>query len=224
MRGRFIVFEGGEGSGKSTQAALLAEDLDALLTRQPGGTAIGARLRELLLAAPDADSGADGAPMAERAEALLMAADRAQHVAELIVPALESGSDVVCDRYIPSTLAYQGAGRGLDVDELARISGWASAGLVPDVVVLLVVGPDVSRERTGGARDRIEAAGAEFHRRVVASFVDQAASDPDRWVVIDGEGTIDDVRERVRAAVTERLGSDTDADLASGSDPGGSAS
>jgi len=206
VTGRFIVFEGGEGSGKSTQAALLAEDLDALLTRQPGGTAIGARLRELLLAAPEAGSGAGEAPMAERAEALLMAADRAQHVAEVLVPTLQSGRDVVCDRYIPSTLAYQGAGRGLDVDELARISGWAADGLQPDLVVLLVVGADVSRSRTGGARDRIEAAGDEFHRRVAASFVDQAAADPVRWAVIDGEGTIDEVRDRVRHEVAGRLG------------------
>ncbi|UDY34427.1 dTMP kinase [Dermatobacter hominis] len=206
MSGRFIVFEGGEGSGKSTQAARLAEHLGALLTREPGGTALGARLRELLLAPPEdgTDDHGDGGRMAERAEALLMAADRAQHAAEVLAPALRSGRDVVCDRYIPSTVAYQGAGRGLDPVELARISGWAVDGLLPDVVVLLEVPDEVALARTGGARDRIEAAGAAFHRRVSDSFRAQAAADPDRWLVVDGDGSPDEVEARVRAAVATR--------------------
>ena len=203
MSGRFVVFEGGEGSGKSTQAAMLAEHLGALLTRQPGGTELGARLRELLLAAPGSDAG--GSAMTRRTEALLMAADRAQHAAEVLAPTLATGRDVVCDRYIPSTVAYQGAGRGLDPGELARISDWAVDGLQPDLVVLLVVPDEVARERTGGARDRIEAAGADFHRRVADSFRDQAAAEPDRWVVVDGVGTPDEVQERVRVAVAARL-------------------
>jgi dTMP kinase len=202
VTGRFIVFEGGEGSGKSTQAALLAERLGALLTREPGGTPLGSRLRELLLAPPD-DAGTT-ARMAERTEALLMAADRAQHAAEVLRPALQAGRDVVCDRYIPSTVAYQGAGRGLDPEELARISGWAVDGLQPDLVVLLEVSDAVARDRTGGARDRIEAAGADFHRRVAASFAAQAAGAPDRWAVVDGEGSPEAVRARVDAVVDDR--------------------
>jgi len=199
--GRFIVFEGGEGTGKSTQAALLAESLDALLTREPGGTALGSRLRALLLGGPGDDG---GALIADRAEALLMAADRAQHAAEVLRPTLAAGCDVVCDRYIPSTVAYQGAGRGLDPSELARISGWAADDLMPDLVVLLEVPDAVAWDRTGGARDRIEAAGQDFHARVAASFREQAAADPDRWVVLDGTGEVDDVRVRVLDAVRRR--------------------
>lgn len=196
--GRFIVFEGGEGTGKSTQAALLAQRLDALLTREPGGTQLGASLRTLLL------GGAGDGAIADRAEALLMAADRAQHAAELLRPTLAAGRDVVCDRYIPSTVAYQGAGRGLDVVDLARISEWAVDGLRPDLVVLLVVPEAVAWERTGGARDRIEAAGRDFHLRVAASFRAQAAADPDGWVVLDGSGSVDEVQGRVTQVISGR--------------------
>ncbi|MEI2697327.1 MAG: dTMP kinase [Microthrixaceae bacterium] len=202
-RGRFVVLEGGEGSGKSTQATMLADARGALLTRQPGGTALGARLRELLLS-----SGAVGgiAPIDDRAEALMMAADRAQHVAEVIEPALFSGRDVVCDRFIGSSIAYQGFGRGLDVDIVRAVSGWAAAGLWPDVVVLLDVPEDVALGRTGGARDRIEAAGVDFHRRVADGFRAQAEDEPDTWVVVDGTGTVDEVHDRVLDAVIDVLG------------------
>lgn len=196
--GRFIVFEGGEGTGKSTQAQLLAERLGAVTTREPGGTGLGGHLRGLLLGA------AGDAPIADRTEALLMAADRAQHAAEILRPALAAGRDVVCDRYIASTVAYQGAGRGLDGAELRRISDWAVDGLVPDLVVLLVVPEEVAWERTGGARDRIEAAGREFHRRVVASFLSQAEADPDTWVVLDGTGGVDEVHARVLDVLARR--------------------
>jgi dTMP kinase len=172
-----------------------------VLTRQPGGTDLGARLRTILLDGVTGD-------LAARAEALLMAADRAQHVDEVVRPALASGRDVVCDRYIPSSVAYQGHGRGLDPAEVRRISDWAVDGLWPDLVVLLLVPDDVARARTGGARDRIEAAGAEFHRRVDAAFRDQAADDPDGWVVLDGTGDADQVAARVWDAVTDRLGTD----------------
>lgn len=198
-RGRFIVFEGGEGCGKSTQARLLAEHLGAVLTRQPGGTDTGARIRELVLGGRPGD-------LADRAEALLMAADRAQHVAELIGPTLAEGRDVVCDRYIGSSVAYQGWGRGLDPERIAAISDWAVEGLQPDLVVLLVVPDEVALERTGGARDRIEAAGAEFHRRVTRGFAAQAAADPDRWAVVEGTGTVQDVAARVTAEVDRRWG------------------
>lgn len=209
-RGRFIVFEGGEGSGKSTQARLLAERLDAFLTRQPGGTPLGQRIREIVLAgegnapdSPDADSVSEH--LSDRAEALLMAADRAQHVETVIEPALQSGRHVVCDRYIGSSVAYQGYGRGLDVDIVRSISGWAAGGLWPDLTVLLTVSNETAAARTGGARDRIEAAGEDFHRRVLEGFHAQAVDEDDWWIEVDGEGTIDEVHERVLDAVGEML-------------------
>lgn len=197
--GRFIVFEGGEGTGKSTQAALLAERIGAVLTREPGGTEFGARLREVLLASSEHE-----VPMTDRAEALLMAADRAQHVAQVLRPSIDAGVDVVCDRYIGSTVAYQGAGRGLNPTELAGISSWASGGLVPDLVVLLTVDAATAAERIGPARDRIEAAGPAFHWRVADSFVEQAAAAPERWRVLNGAGTVDEVCKRVWRAVVDR--------------------
>jgi len=199
VTGRFIVFEGGEGCGKSTQATRLAERLGALLTRQPGGTDVGARIRELVLDGVAGD-------VTSRAEALLMAADRAQHVAEVVAPALSAGRHVVCDRYIPSSVAYQGHGRGLDPAEVRRISDWAVEGLRPDLILLLVVPEAVALERTGGARDRIEAAGADFHRRVDVAFRDMAVDDPEGWIVLDGTGTADEVATRVWSAVVDRLG------------------
>lgn len=198
-RGRLIVFEGGEGSGKSTQAARLAARLDAVLTRQPGGTDLGGQIRSIVLAGSD-----NG--LVDRAEALLMAADRAQHAEQLIEPTLGSGRHVVCDRYIGSTVAYQGYGRGLDVDMVRAISGWAVGGLWPDVTILLTVPDDVALERTGGARDRIEAAGPEFHDRVAAGFLAQADDEPEYWIQVDGSGSPDEVEELVLDAVNEMLG------------------
>lgn len=198
-RGRLVVFEGGEGCGKSTQSARLAARLDAVLTREPGGTAIGGRLRELLL--DPATSRLD-----ERAEALLMAADRAQHVAEVIEPALAAGRHVVCDRFVGSSIAYQGYGRGLAVDEIAALSGFATGGLAPDLVVLLQVEASVAAVRVGTYLDRFEAAGDGFHARVAAGFAAQAAADPARWAVVDGSGSKAAVEARVAAVVTERLG------------------
>ena len=200
-RGRFIVLEGGEGSGKSTQAQRLSAALDAVQTREPGGTAVGAQLREVLL-------GRSTTGLSDRAEALLMAADRAQHVAEVVEPALAAGRHVVCDRFLGSSVAYQGHGRGLDPDEVRSLSLWATAGLLPDLVVLLTVPAEESTRRTGGARDRIEDAGTAFHQRVADGFAAQAAADPDRWVVVDGTGAKDQVAEEVLAAVRDRLGLD----------------
>ncbi|MEA2971723.1 MAG: dTMP kinase [Actinomycetota bacterium] len=193
MTGVFVVFEGGEGSGKSTQASRLAERLGAVLTLEPGGTEIGQRLRDVVL-------GDGGSTLAPRAEALLMAADRAQHVAEVVRPALEAGRPVVSDRFSGSTLAYQGYGRGLDLGDLARLSGWATEGLEPDVVFLLDVDQEVAAARRCRPRDRIEAAGDTFHQRVVAGYQALAAADPDRWVVVDGSGTVDEVAARVWSA------------------------
>lgn len=194
-RGRFIVLEGGEGTGKSTQAARLAEDLGAVLTREPGGTATGEHIRTLIL---DPDLPALDA----RAEVLLLLAARAQHVAEVIAPALASGRDVVCDRFAGSTLAYQGYGRGLDPDVLAGLSGWASGGLHPDRVVLLDIPAEEGRRRMAGrgGEDRMEREGPAFFARVADGFRALAAGDPERWRVVDGAGTPEDVAARVRAA------------------------
>lgn len=191
MRGRLIALEGGEAAGKSTQAALLAERLGALLTREPGGTAIGRRVRDLLLE-PSTTA------LDARAEALLLVADRAQHVREVILPALEAGRDVVSDRYSASTLAYQGWGRGLEVEDLRCLSHWASRGVEPDVVVLLDVPAEVAAVRLAGAGlDRFEAQAEGFHRRVAEGYRALAAADPERWVVIDASQPPDEVAARV---------------------------
>ncbi len=197
-RGRFIAFEGGEASGKSTQAALLAEALGAVLTREPGGTAIGALLRSLVL-----DPATVG--MADRTEALVMAADRAQHVAEVVAPALEAGRHVVSDRFAGSSIAYQGHGRGLPVEEIRDLSQWATGGVWPDLVVLLEVPPAEADRRLGPARDRMEAEPVAFHAAVLGGFRAEAAADPDRWVVLDGSASVAAVAEAVRAVVAERL-------------------
>lgn len=193
VAGRFIVFEGGEGCGKSTQAALLAARLGAVLTHEPGGTDLGARIRSLVLG--------PGGAVDMRAEALLMAADRAQHVGEIIRPALDRGSDVVCDRFTGSTLAYQGFGRGLVVDELAWLSSWAAGGLAPDLVILLEVPASVAASRMKPVLDRMESAGDSFHRRVAEGYLALAAADPLRWRVVDGSGSVEDVGALVVAAV-----------------------
>lgn len=205
MTARFIAFEGGEASGKSTQARRLADRIGATLTFEPGATEIGRRIRRLLLDRATVD-------LDDRAEALLMLADRAQHVAEVVRPALARGTHVVTDRFSGSTCAYQGYGRGLDVDELARLSAWAAGGLAPDLVVLLDVPTDLARSRRSGDLDRIEAAGVEFHDRVVRGFRALAEADPDRWVVVDGSGPPDEVAELLWRHVTARL-----PDLATGS-------
>ena len=198
-RGRFVVFEGGESVGKSTQAAWLATRRGADLTFEPGGTGLGRELRRLLL-------GEAGVRLDVLSEALLMAADRAQHVAESIRPALEAGRDVVCDRYIGSSLAYQGYGRGLDVDSVRSLSEVATGGLWPDLVVLLDMDPQRARERGGGGSDRFEALGMDFHMRVRAGYLELAAADPARWVVIDADRPPSDVRGDIAALVAERLG------------------
>ncbi len=197
-RGRFIAFEGGEGCGKSTQAALLADALGALLTREPGGTPLGHRLRELLL---DPHAG----HVDPRAEALLMAADRAQHVATVVRPALEAGRHVVTDRFAGSSLAYQGYGRGLRVDEVRALSSWATADIWPDLTVLIDVRVEVAAARLGEDLDRFERAGDGFHQRVTEGFLELAAREPDRWVVIDGAPPVEVVAAAVRDAVAERL-------------------
>lgn len=198
MSGRLIAFEGGEGSGKSTQARRLATELDAVLTFEPGGTEIGRAVRALVLDPAHTS-------MTDRTEALLMAADRAQHVAAVIEPALRAGRHVVTDRYVGSTLAYQGFGRGLDVDDLRSLCQWATAGRDADVNVLLVVPYDESRARLAGMPDRLEAEDRSFHERVAAGFAVLADADPTRWVVVDGVGSVDEVAGRVKAALDDRM-------------------
>lgn len=199
MSGRFVVFEGGEACGKSTQARLLADHLGAVLTHEPGGTPLGQELRRLLL---DPASGA----IDERAEALLMLADRAQHVATLIRPELREGRHVVSDRFAGSTLAYQGHGRGLPIDELRRLSAWASGDVHPDLTILLDVPLQVAAARAGAEPDRFEAEGGGFHARVRQGFRDLAAADPVGWAVVDGTGSIDEVTASVRSVLHDRLG------------------
>jgi dTMP kinase len=191
--GRWIAFEGGEASGKSTQAHLLAAQIGAVLSREPGGTVLGERIRALLL-----DPTLIG--LDDRAEALLMAADRAQHVAERVRPALASGRDVVSDRSAFSALAYQGYGRGLGVDDIGRLCTWAARGLWPDVAILLDVPPEVALGRRARPPDRLEAAGADFHLRVARGFRELASADPGRWLVVDGVGTVKEVADRVNEA------------------------
>ncbi|WP_210424521.1 dTMP kinase [Gephyromycinifex aptenodytis] len=197
----FIAFEGGDGAGKSTQLQALVSWLrtqgrEVVATREPGGTELGCTIRDLLL---------HGGEVAARAEALLFAADRAQHVATLVRPALQRGAVVVTDRYIDSSVAYQGAGRALAPQEILDLSHWATRGLVPDLTVLLDVDPDTGRARRSGD-DRMEAAGGEFHARVRAHFVSLAQAHPQRYLVLDAGAAPESIAQAVRERVQELLG------------------
>ncbi len=198
MAARWVAFEGGEGSGKSTQAARLAQRSGAVLTREPGGTIVGERIRSVLL-----DPSVLG--MDARTEALLMAADRAQHIAERVRPALAEGRSVVSDRSAYSSLAYQGYGRGLGADAMRQLCAWATDDLWPDLAILLDVPAATSAERMKDPPDRMESAGIDFHARVHHGFHDLAQHEPDRWLVIDGTGSVDDVAARVSAGYDEWL-------------------
>ncbi len=201
--GYFIAFEGGEGAGKSTQMAAFCEWLssrgaDVVVTREPGGTAIGTRIRDLLL-----DKDAD--EMDPRSEALLYAADRAQHVAQVILPALEAGKVVVSDRFVDSSLAYQGIARGLGMDEIYQISDWATGGVLPDLVFYLRLDHQDGLNRAGAKQDRLESAGDDFHAQVSRAYLELANRFPDRFVVIDGAGTKEKVHEEIVRAYGEHL-------------------
>lgn len=223
MKGRLIAFEGGEAVGKSTQAQLLAERIDAVLTHEPGDTDLGKLIRSMVLTAT-------GKPISPQAEALLMAADRAQHVAEVIRPALDAGTHVVTDRFIGSSLAYQGFGRNLGIEDVRAVSLFATGGLDCDLVVLLDAGNEAAQSRLhlrqrldfwgppakGKEKkldemlalpdDRIGSEDFEFHRRVLEGYRTLAEQNPDQWVVIDGNRSVEEVTEAVYAAVRERLG------------------
>ena len=194
----YIAFEGAEGSGKSTQAARLAGAIGAVLTRETGGTDIGARLREILH-----DTNVQN--LDPRAEALITAADRAQHIAQVVRPALDAGDPVVSDRSVYSSLAYQGYGRELDVDEIRHLNEWGTTGVWPTTVVFLDTPDDVISERMSRRDlDRFEAAGDEFHARVLAGFRAMAAADPDRWITVQAVGSVDRVAEEIQLALNER--------------------
>jgi dTMP kinase len=204
-RGVFITLEGGDGSGKTTQAELLREWLTSegrtvVRTREPGGTDVGVEIREIVL-----HHEGDIAP---RAEALLYAADRAHHVATVVRPALERGDVVIQDRYIDSSVAYQGAGRVLDAEAVRGLSEWATDGLVPDLTILLDLEAGAARGRLDEVRtrfDRLEAEASEFHDRVRSAYLALAASEPDRFLVVDAAQPVDQIAEVVRARVAHLL-------------------
>ncbi|MFA9432528.1 dTMP kinase [Egicoccus sp. AB-alg2] len=202
-RGLFVVFEGGDGAGKSTQMRLLRaaverEGHDVLVTREPGGTPIGERVREILLS-----RSSEG--MVDRAEALLYAAARAQHVDEVIRPALQEGTVVLCDRFVDSSVVYQGAGRGLGEGEVEQLNRWATAELQPDLVVLLDLDPGEGLQRVEGEPDRLEAAGLDFHRTVARAYRLRAATDAARYLVLDATRPVNELHAQIRAAVVARL-------------------
>jgi dTMP kinase len=198
--GRYIALEGAEGTGKSTHASRLAVHLGALLTRETGGTDIGARIRAIL-------HDTTLTHLSHRAEALLIAADRAQHIDEIVAPALSAGRHVVSDRSVYSTLAYQGYGRRLPIDEIKHINEWALNSWWPDLVVLIDTPSELLERRMRGRQlDRFEREDDGFHARVRDGFRAMADADPSRWVVIDGAAGMDEVGASIRRAVAERMG------------------
>ena len=200
MTGLFISFEGGDGTGKTTQIARLAEHLRAegaevVTTREPGGTELGREIRQALL---------HGEDLSPRTEALLYSADRAHHVATVIRPALDRGATVITDRFVDSSVAYQGSARELGIDEIRSLNDWAVGGLVPDLTFLLDLDPAVGAARLTREKDRLESAGDDFPRQVRQTFLEMAEAEPDRFVVIDASRSIDEIAADVRAGY-ERL-------------------
>ena len=197
--GRYIALEGAEGTGKSTHAARLATRLGAVLTRETGGTDIGGRIRTIL-------HDTSLTHLSHRAEALLTAADRAQHIDEIVAPALASGRHVVSDRSVYSTLAYQGYGRCLPIDEIRRINEWAINSCWPDLVVLIDTPAEILERRMRGRQlDRFEREDDDFHARVRDGFRAMAQADPQHWVVVDGGAGMEEVSTNIRRVVAERL-------------------
>lgn len=206
--GYFISFEGGEGVGKSTQSRLLGDWLadltgrEVVLTFEPGGTALGKELRAAVM---------HGQDMGPRAEALIYAADRAHHVETVVRPALDRGAVVITDRYLDSSVAYQSGGRDLPGHEVEHLSLWAAKGLRPDITILLDLEPRAAAARRAGADgkgalDRLERAGLEFHTRVRDTFLQRAAADPERWVILDAALPVDDIQAQIRVDLSARLG------------------
>jgi len=204
MAGLFITFEGGDGSGKSTQSALLVEWLQALgqsvvVSREPGGTDVGLELRQLVLHWRG--------EIAPRAEALIYAADRAHNVATKVRPALERGDIVVQDRYLDSSVAYQGAGRVLGAEEVRNLSLWATDGLLPDLTVLLDLRDGADRLADRTQYDRLEAAGEDFHALVSEAYLELAAAEPERFLVLDARASIEEISAAIRNRVEQLLAS-----------------
>ncbi len=204
MTGLFVTLEGGDGAGKSTQADRLESWLrdqgrQVLRTREPGGSDLGHELREIVLH--------HTGHIDPRAEALLYAADRAHHVATVVRPALARGDVVVQDRYLDSSVAYQGAGRVLDAGEIRNLSLWAAEGLLPDLTVLLDLDENAARERVDGRgeADRLEAEAADFHGRVRRGFLDLARDEPDRFLVLDASQPVDDLAAAIRQRIQTLL-------------------
>lgn len=200
--GVFVCFEGGEGSGKSTQSRLLqgwleGEGCSVVLTFEPGDTAVGRKLREIVL---DPATGA----LSDRTEALLYAADKSEHVDTVVQPALDRGDVVITDRYVDSTLAYQGAGRALLVGEVEHVARWATHDLRPHLTVVLDLAPEAGLGRFEG-RDRIEGESLEFHERVRAAFVQMAQADPDHYLVLDAHAPVKEIAAQIRERVRPLL-------------------
>ena len=198
MTGLLIAFEGGDASGKTTQARRISDLIGAIFTREPGGTEVGESLRELLL---DAQT-----PLAFRTEALLMAASRAQLVEEVIRPNLENGIHVVSDRFLASSVVYQGYATGLPVNDVRELSIFATNGLLPDLTVLIDVPVELSMQRRTDMPDRFESETTEFHEKVRRGYLALAESDLEKWVVIDGSGSLEQVSSLVDQAITGHLG------------------
>ena len=197
--GKYIAFEGLEGCGKSTHAKRLATRLGAVITREPGGTAIGLILRNILVDPTNI-------ALSPRAEALLMSADRAQHISELIAPALASGRHVVSDRSVYSSLAYQGYGREQDLNELKRLNDWAIGGLWPDLVIYIDVPIEILLERLKKRElDRFEREDRSFFERISAGFLTMAANDPQHWMIVDGTPNKDDLEKLIADGLHKRL-------------------
>lgn len=197
----FISFEGGDGCGKSTQIARLAQFLEdhghtVVVTREPGGTPLGQHIRQLLLHGDD---------MGPRAEALLYAADRSHHVETVIRPALERGETVLTDRFFDSSLAYQGAARSLGLDDVRDINVWATSGLIPDKTFLLDLDPVIGMSRLTGEPDRLEKAGSDFHTRVRQQFLELAAREPERFEIVDASNDMDAVTAHIHAVIKDML-------------------
>ena len=197
MTGLLIAFEGGDASGKTTQARRISDLIGAIFTREPGGTEVGESLRELLL---DAQT-----PLAFRTEALLMAASRAQLVEEVIRPNLENGIHVVSDRFLASSVVYQGYATGLPVNDVRELSIFATNGLLPDLTVLIDVPVELSMQRRTDMPDRFESETAEFHEKVRSGYLALAEDAPEKWVVIDGSGSLEQVSSLVDQALMDHL-------------------